>query len=91
MTPAFGRLTARRVAPMISTSLEAWIGNANHSVESCRYLLRPGAGPLLAQQDRITSAIDNKRVVVLDSRVRPLALAEHGDEGLVEPPLGFPG
>jgi subtilase family serine protease len=48
------------------------------------------AGPLLGQQDRITSAIDNGRFVVLDSTVRPLALAEHGDEGLVEPSLKLP-
>ena len=48
------------------------------------------AGPLLGQQDRITSAIDNKSFVVLDSSVRPLALAERGDEGLVEPSLKLP-
>ena len=42
---------------------------------------------LLGQQDRITGAIDNKRAMVLESAVRPLALAEHGDEGLVAPSL----
>ena len=45
---------------------------------------------LLGQQDRITGAIDNKRAMVLESAVRPLALAEHGDEGLVEPALKLP-
>jgi hypothetical protein len=48
------------------------------------------AGPLRGQQDRITSAIDNRRFVVLDSTIRPLALAEHGDEGLVEPSRKLP-
>ena len=48
------------------------------------------ASPLFGQQNRISSAIDNQRIVVLDSKVRPLALAEHGDEGAVEPSLKLP-
>jgi hypothetical protein len=48
------------------------------------------ATPLFGQQDRIGSAIDNKRLVVLDITVRPLALAEHGDEGPVEASLKLP-
>ena len=48
------------------------------------------AGPLLGQQDRINGVIDTPRFVVLDSTVRPLALADRGDEGLVEPSLQLP-
>jgi subtilase family serine protease len=42
--------------------------------------------------NRIESAARStiKRFLVLDSTVRPLALAEHGDEGLVEPSLQLP-
>jgi subtilase family serine protease len=44
----------------------------------------------LAQQDRITGPIDTSRSVVLDSKVAPLALAQRGDEGAVEPSRQLP-
>ncbi|MGA3025108.1 MAG: S53 family peptidase [Bryobacteraceae bacterium] len=42
------------------------------------------------QQDRITAPIEASRTVVLDSRVAPLALAQRGDEGAVEPSRQLP-
>ena len=44
----------------------------------------------LAQQDRVASPIDSGHTAVLDSKVRPLTLAERGDEGLVAPSLKLP-
>ena len=48
------------------------------------------SAPLFAQQNRIAGSIDNSRFVALDSSVRPLAIAEHGDEGAVDPSLHLP-
>jgi hypothetical protein len=48
------------------------------------------APPASAQQDRIAGTIDSSRAVVLHTTVQPLALAQKGDEGPVEPSLKLP-
>jgi len=48
------------------------------------------ATPALAQQDRITGTIDSRRAVVLNTTVQPLAIAQKGDEGAVDPSLKLP-
>jgi hypothetical protein len=48
------------------------------------------APALQAQQDRITGRIDTTRTVVLNSTVAPMALAQQGDEGAVEPSRQLP-
>jgi len=57
------------------------------AILACALALVPAAQ---AQQSRIVEPIDVTQAVVLHTTVNPLALAQKGDEGAVDPSLKLP-